>query len=180
MVERRYDAFKTVLRDWLGSGVAGSRGKVVPHLSIVCPLDTLHEAPGALPARGGTGASLSLSLVRKVMCDSAVTRFVLSLGHQVIEMSHTVRTLKTHERRAKTVETGGRCEAAYCHSPPGRRLIPHHPEPYAVSGKTSFYDTVMLCEGGCHDDLHLGGKVLRLRNGRLLGPEGWVSELRAA
>jgi hypothetical protein len=180
MLERRYDAFKTVLRDWLGSGLAGTRGKVVPHISVLLPVETLHETPGALPAVGGSGSPLSLSLVRKHLCDSAVTRFVLSLGHQVIEASHAVRTLKPHERRAKTVETGGRCEGAFCHSPPGRRLIPHHPEAYAVSGRTSFYDTVLLCEGGCHDDIHVGSKVIRLRNGRLLGPEGWVSELRAA
>ena len=180
MLERRYDAFKIVLRDWLGSGLAGTRGKVVPHISVLCPIETLHEMPGALPAVGASGSPLSLGLVRKVLCDSAVTRFVLALGHQVIATSHTIRTLKQHERRAKTVETGGRCEAAFCHAPPGRRLIPHHPEPYAVTGRTSFYDTVMLCEGGCHDDLHMGGKVLRLKNGKLLGPEGWVTQLRRA
>ena len=59
-------------------------------------------------------------------------------------------------------------------------MIPHHPEAYAKSGTTSFYDTVMLCEGGCHDDIHVGGQVVRLRDGRLLGPEGWVAVAAAA
>ena len=180
MLHRRHDAFTTVLRDWLGSGIAGKRGKVVPHISVVCPLDTLASAPGALPAVGGSGATLPLSLVQRLMCDSAVTRFVLSIGNRVIEMSHTVRTLKTHERKAKDVEVGGRCQAAHCRSPQGTRLIPHHPEAYVKSGTTSFYDTVMLCEGGCHDDVHVGGHVLRLRDGRLLGPDGWVPLSAAA
>jgi hypothetical protein len=180
MLQRRHVAFTTVLRDWLGSGIAGKRGKVVPHISVVCPVDTLASAPGALPALGGSGATVPLSLVKQLMCDSAVTRFVLSLGHQVIEMSHTVRTLKPHERKAKDVEVGGRCQAAHCRSPHGTRLIPHHPDAYATSGTTSFYDTVMLCEGGCHDDVHVGGHVVRLRDGRALGPEGWLPVAAAA
>src|SRR3954470_6641742 len=48
--ERRHDALTTVLRDWLGSGIAGSRGKVVPHLLVRVGLDALQGAPGALPA----------------------------------------------------------------------------------------------------------------------------------
>jgi hypothetical protein len=176
--ERRHDALTTVLRDWLGSGIAGSRGKVVPHLLVRVGLDALHGAPGALPAVGRSGRSMPASLVRRWVCDSAVSRFVMGLGNQVLEMSHTVRTLKAHERRAKLMETGEVCQAAGCHPPPGTRLIPHHPEAYARSGLTSFYDTVMFCERS-HDDLHVGGKTLLLKDGRLLGPDGWVQAVAA-
>ena len=175
----RHDALMRILTDWLGSGIAGQRGKVVPHISVTCGLDALHEVPGALPAVAASGVRLSTSTVRTMVCDSAITRFVLSIGHQVIEMSHTVRTLKPHERKAKLVEVGGRCQAAGCTHPPGTRLIPHHPEPYALSGSTSFYDTVMVCER-CHAHIHVGEQVIRLRDGRLLGPAGWVTQLRAA
>lgn len=175
----RHDAFGAVLRDWLGSGIAGRRGKALTQVTITCGLDTLHGAPGALPAVAGSGARLPVSVVRRLMCDSAITRLVLSLGNRVIEMSHTSRTLKGHERKAKLVETGGRCQAASCARPRGTPLIPHHPDAYARSKTTSFYDTVLLCEGD-HNHLHVGGKVLRLRDGRLLGPEGWVPQLRAA
>jgi hypothetical protein len=126
-----------------------------------------------------SGRSLPASLVRRWACDSAITRFVMGLGNRVIEMSHTVRTLKGHERLAKLVETGGVCQAAGCHPPPGTPLIPHHPEAYARSKTTSFYDTVMFCERS-HHDLHEGGKTLLLKDGRLLGPEGWVSQDSAA
>ena len=177
--ERRHDALTTVLRDWLGSGIAGTRGKVVPHVSVRVSLDALHSAPGALPGVGGSGRTLPASLVRHLLCDSAVTRFVMGLGNRVIEMSHTVRTLKPHERKAKLMETGGVCQAGGCHPPPGTPLIPHHPDPYARSRTTSFHDTVMLCEKS-HHDVHEGGKTLRLKDGRLLSPHGWVTQIHAA
>jgi hypothetical protein len=176
--ERRHDALTTVLRDWLGSGIAGTRGKVVPHLLVRVGLDAMHGAPGALPAVGRSGKSLPASLVRRWACDSAITRFVMGLGNKVIEMSHTARTLKAHERKAKLMETGGVCQAAGCHPPPGTPVIPHHPEPYARSKTTSFYDTVLFCDGS-HHDLHEGGKTLLLKDGRLLGPDGWVRDIAA-
>jgi hypothetical protein len=177
--ERRHDALRTVLRDWLGSGIAGSRGKVVPHLLIRVSAEGLQGAPGALPAVGDGGRSLPASLVRRLTCDSAITRFVMTLGNKVIEMSHTARTLKAHERRAKLMETGGVCQAAGCHPPPGTPLIPHHPDAYARSRTTSVHDTVMLCASS-HHDVHEGGKTLRLKDGRLLSPDGWVPQIRVA
>ena len=171
--ERRHDALTLVLRDWLGSGIAGTRGKVVPHLLVRVGLDALHAAPGALPAVGRSGRTLPASLVRRWACDSAITRFVMGLGNRVIEMSHTARTLKAHERTAKLIETGHTCQAAGCHPPPGTPLVPHHPEAFARSRTTSFFDTVMLCDRS-HHDLHTGGKTLLLKDGRLLGPDGWA------
>jgi hypothetical protein len=172
--QRRYDAFMSVLRDLLDSASLGTRGKAVPHISIRVGADALHDQPGALPAVGGSGQSLPASLVRRLLCDSAVTRFVMGLGNKVIEMSHTARTIKEHERKAKIMETGGVCQAAGCHHPPGLRLIPHHPDAYAKTGTTSFYDTVMLCEPS-HNDVHEGGKTIRLKDGRLLSADGWVT-----
>jgi len=176
--ERRHDALTTVLRDWLGSGIAGTRGKVVPHLLVRVGVDAMADAPGSLPAVGSSGRSLPASLVRRWACDSVITRFVMGLGNRVIEMSHSVRTIKTHERKAKLMETGGVCQAAGCHPPPGTPLIPHHPEAFARSRTTSFFDTVMFCDRS-HHDLHEGGKTLLLKDGRLLSPDGWVSQIAA-
>jgi hypothetical protein len=177
--ERRHDALTTVLRDWLGSGIAGTRGKVVPHLLVRVGVDAMRGEAGSLPGVGASGRTLPASLVRRWACDSAMTRFVMGLGNKVIEMSHTVRTLKAHERKAKVMETGGVCQAAGCHPPPGTPLIPHHPEAYARSKITSFFDTVMLCERS-HHDVHEGGKTLRLKDGRLLSPQGWIAQIRVA
>jgi hypothetical protein len=176
LLQRRHDAFVSLLKDWLGSGIGGQRGKALPQVFVRVGLDALHGAPGALPAVGGSGQRLPMSSVRRMVCDSAVTRFVMGLGNKVIEMSHTVRTIKAHERKAKLMETGGRCQAAGCTHPPGVPLIPHHPDAYARSRLTSFYDTVLLCEPS-HDDIHVGGRTIQLRDGRLLGPDGWVPQI---
>jgi hypothetical protein len=97
----------------------------------------------------------------------------------VIELSHTERTLKPHERQAKKIETGNRCQIAGCRcgpspaGPSSSRLVPHHPDAYARTGTTSLSDTVWTCER-CHHDLHEGHKTLRLRDGRWLNENGWT------
>jgi hypothetical protein len=58
-------------------------------------------------------------------------------------------------------------------------LIPHHPDPWVHCGTTSFFDTVMVCDRS-HDDIHVGGRTIRLRDGRLLGPNGWIPEIGIA
>ena len=121
--------------------------------------------------------SVLMSLVRRWACDSAIGRFVLSLGGRVIELSHTQRTLKPHERRAKKIETGNRCQIAGCRCGPdpagSSRLVPHHPDAYARNRTTSLHDTVWTCQR-CHHDLHTGHKTLRLRDGRWLNEHGWT------
>ena len=171
--EQRHDALRNGLRRYLDSGIAGLRDKVAPHLSVTVGLDTLHAAPGSRPAVAASGARLPGSLVRRWECDSAVTRFVLGLGRKVLAVSHTGRTLTATERRAKRIETGGCCEVAGCARGPGCRLVPHHPTPFAESGTTSLSDSVLICESN-HRDLHVGRTVLRLKDGRRLGPDGWL------
>lgn len=173
--QQRHDALRNGLRRYLDSGIAGLRGKVAPHLSVTVGLDSLHAAPGSLPAVAASGARLPRSLVRRWWCDSAVTRFVLGLGGKVLAASHTGRTLTATERRAKRIETGGGCEVAGCARGPGCRLVPHHPTPFAECGTTSLSDTVLICESN-HRDLHVGRRVLRLKDGRRLGPDGWLPE----
>ena len=172
--QRQHDALKRALRLLLDSGVMGLRDKVPPQISVVVTDDGLSEAPGGTPAVGGSGVRLPRWLVRKTWCDSAVTRLVVGLGRKVIETSHTERTLKPHERRAKRIETGGWCQCAGCRSGPGSVLIPHHPDAWARTGTTSFWDTVLLCEAD-HTRLHMG-ETIRLRDGRLLNEHGWVTE----
>ena len=141
--------------------------------------DLLDQHPGAMPAVSATtGARLPASLIRRWLCDSTVTRFVLSLGGRVIETSHTERTLKPHERRAKKIETGNRCQIAGCRCGPGKpgnnRLVPHHPNAWATTGRTSLRDTLWTCDRH-HHDLHTGKKTLRLRDGRWLHENGWTN-----
>lgn len=179
--QRRHDALRLLLRKLLDTGALGQRSKYAPHIAITVGADALHDQPGALPARAGSGSSWPAGRVRGLLCDSAITRFVLGLGHRVIESSHTERTLKPHERRLKQLETGGVCQGAGCQkgSATGHRLIPHHVRPYAVGRETSLLDTALVCES-THHDLHEGGKTIRLKDGRRLCATGWVDEGCAA
>lgn len=172
--QRAHDALSNGLATLLDAGRLGRRGKNAAHLSVTVSAAALDDAPGALPAQGGSGTSLPASLVRTWACSSNLTRFVLSLGRRVIEVSHTQRTLTGIERRLKLVEVGAQCQGAGCHHPPGTRLVPHHGSPWARTATTELEDTVMVCDR-THHDLHSGGVVIRLKDGRLLGPDGWVN-----
>jgi hypothetical protein len=169
---RLHDALRLALRALLDSGQLGSRDKVAPHVAVTIGLAALNCDPGATPATGGSGVALPLSLVRTWWCDASVTRFVLGLGHRVLEVSHTSRTLKAHERRAKHIETGGHCQGAGCCRGPGWTLVPHHVDAWSRSGRTSLRDTVLLCESD-HGALHRG-QTITLKDGRRLSADGWV------
>jgi hypothetical protein len=167
-----HDALRLALRTLLDSGALGLRDKVAPHIGVTVGLGALHREPGATPATGASGLSLPLSLVKTWWCDAYVTRFVLGLGHRVVESSHTSRTLKAHERRIKHVETGGHCQSAGCIRGPGCRLVPHHPDAYASSGTTSLSDSVLFCDSD-HGALHRG-QTITLKDGRRLNHNGWL------
>ena len=171
--QQDHDALKLALRRLLDTGALGQRDKTAPHLLVTVSVDQLQGRPGALPAVTAAGTALPASLVQRLTCDSRITRLVLSLGRKVIETSHTERTLKPHERRALQVQWGGRCAGAGCTSPPGTPLVPHHATPWHRTGTTSYRDTVPLCDT-THHDLHEGGRTIRLRDGRRLGPHGWT------
>jgi hypothetical protein len=175
--QRRHDGLRLALRRLLDSGALGSRGKHVPHIAVLATEHALHAEPGALPARAASGARVPRWLVQRWVCGSAMTRFLFSLGHRVIESSHTDRTLRPHERRIKELETGGVCEAAGCSrgTATGHRLVPHHATLYAVDPTTSLDDAVLLCEVS-HHDLHEGNRNVRLKNGRVLTPHGWLQQ----
>ena len=170
--QRRHDALRNGLRRLLDSGTLGQRDKTAPHLAVTVPLGVLHDQPGAQPAVAASGARLPRTLIQGWWCDSAITRFVLSLGHKVLQTSHTQRTLTPHERRAKRIETAGRCQGSGCPRGPGTRLVPHHATPWHRTGTTSLTDTVLLCEQ-THHQLHTG-HTIRLKDGRTLGPDGWI------
>ena len=171
--QQDHDALALGLRALLDSAALGTRAKTAPHLLITVSLAALHDAPGALPAVGASGAVLPAGTVRRSLCDSRLTRLVLSAGHRVLEISHTTRTLRAHERLAQHVQWGGRCAGAGCPAPPGTPLGPPHPAPWHATRPTSLADSVPLCDS-THHDVHEGERTIRLRDGRWLSPTGFV------
>ena len=92
--------------------------------------------------------------------------------------THTERTLTRRERRALRTRTRGMCQGTRCRRSSrdaGTVLHPHHANPWSRCGTTGLTDTVLLCDS-CHSHVH-SGHVLRLKDGRRLGPDGWVEQV---
>jgi len=172
---RRHDALKLALRRRLDSGALGVRDKALPHLVITTSLAALHGQPGALPARTAGGGLLPHTTVQRIVCDSRLTRVVLDARGHSVEVSHSLRTLTARERTALDVQWGGWCARGGCTRGPGSKLFPHHAEPWHATGTTSLAETVPLCDTD-HHHIHEGHRTLRLKDGRLLGPDGWVHD----
>lgn len=172
---QRHDALKRGLRKLLDSGALGTRDKALPHVGITVGLDFVAGVPGALPGRATSGARWSREQVRRLLCDSAFTRFALDARRRVVEVSHTQRTATALERQILHLEWGGRCAGDGCASGPatGDRLVPHHVELFSKTGVTALGATVPLCDLD-HHYLHDEQRMIRLKDGRWIGPHGWV------
>ena len=173
--QQAHDALKEGLRSLLDSGVLGTRGKTAPHVGITVGLDFVEAVPGALPGRTVSGARWSRTQVRRLLTRSTFTRLVLDARRRVVEVSHTARTLTAVERQILHVEWGWRCAVRACTRGPSTwdLLVPHHGTLFSRTGTTSLRDAVPLCQRD-HHALHDQQRTLRLADGRVIGPQGWV------
>ena len=175
--QKLHDALSTGLGQVLASDLLGQTHDKQPvQIVVTVAAETLDRQPGALPGRTGSGRPVSCRLIRRWACGSALTRHVLSLarhGHRRRATpsgpSPAPNDAPCTPRPADAARATG-CTRSTRH--PGTVLHPHHATPWALSGTTSLADTVHLCDQ-CHGHLHRG-HPLRLRDGRRLGPDGWL------
>ena len=174
--QRRHDALKRGLRALLDSGALGSRGKAAPHIVVTVPVEFIAGLPGALPGRTATGGRLTRDQVRDLLCRGQFTRMVLDARNRVVEVSHTQRTATALERLILHVQHGGVCQRRACRNGPGNGhpLVPHHVGLFSDTGTTSLEDTAWLCDVDHDHYLHGQDRNLTLRDGRVIGPRGWV------
>lgn len=94
----------------------------------------------------------------------------------MVEVSHTQRTSTALERLILKVQGGAVCLGAGCARGPatGHRLIPHHGSLFSHTGTTELDDVVLLCEVDHDHELHSRKRHIRLKDGRVLGPDGWI------
>lgn len=171
-----HDALTRGLARYLAADLGGTHDKNPVQIVVTVPAEALDNQPGALPARTGNGSPVPVTVLRRWVCGSAITRHVLNLTGKVLAVSHTERTLTATERRALHTQTRGNCQAGGCRRSsrqPGTVLHPHHANPWSLCGTTSLADTVLLCDS-CHHQLHDRGRPIYLKNGRTLGPNGWL------
>jgi hypothetical protein len=127
--------------------------------------------PGTLLTRDGP-ITLPAAAVQRLGCDGKLSAVLLDAAGRPVGASHTRRHATARERRALRAQWGDYCATNGC----GRLwTIPHHVEPYWLSGRTVLKDLIGVCTG-CHHDVHDGHRVLRLRDGRLIDELGWVEQ----
>jgi hypothetical protein len=174
---RMHDAFARLLTRYLSSGLGGRVGKVPVQVTATVSQRTVEGAPGASPARGGSGQPLARSLLRRWWCDAHVTTLLMSRGWKPLGVVHTARTLTGTELTAARVQFGNRCAGVGCcpgEPDPLVPLVPHHVRRHALTGTTSLDETLLVCER-MHRDLHIGKRTVRLRDGRLVTEDGFVT-----
>jgi len=176
--KRLHDAFGRLLERYLTEGLGGVHGKVPVQVAVTMTHRLVEGQPGALPGKGSSGRPLARSLLRRWWCDSHVTTLLMSDGWVPLGVVHTLRTLTGRERTASQVQFDHRCAGDGCCSgqpDPLIVLVPHHVRRHATFGRTSLEETLLVCER-LHQDLHLGKRTVRLRDGRLVDENGFVTE----
>lgn len=174
--KRRAQALGSLARDGRGHEGSGN-DRPAADISIVLREDTMTGEPGALPARMSDGTRLPLDAVRRLGCSGRISAVIFDAAGRPVGASGTHRNATPRERRALQAQWGG-CSIDGC-SQPYSRTRPHHVVPWWLSKITRLRDLAPVCEHH-HHDIHEGQRALRLRDGRLIGPTGWVEAEPAA
>ena len=161
-----------------GLAPVGSGTPSPAQLTVVVSADSLYGAPGALPGQLDTPrgpVTLGPEAIQRLGC-SATWAAVLLDGGVPVGGTGTHRNATRAERRALRAQWGATCAVNGC-TRPGE--VPHHAELWWRTLHTRLADLVPICRTH-HHDVHEGHRTLRLRDGRLIGPDGWAREHDAA
>jgi hypothetical protein len=161
--QRRADALVDLCRQGArGTSADGAAPRVV--LMIKASADTLAKTDGAPAGEIEGGGMIPAETVRRLACDSAITRFV-GAGELQGEISHASRTIQPATRRVLAardqhcVFTGCDRRPAWCDG--------HHLKFWADGGPTTLDNLALLCRPH-HRRVHEGGWTLERKNGRFV------------
>lgn len=152
------------------AGGAGSSLAPTVALTLVAQAEALLRAPGALPARLGDLMRIAPATLERLACGSAMTSVLHDGNGRPVHVGRGRRHASRTQRLALQAQWGGLCAVAGCGRP---ATIPHHVVWWRHGGGTDLHNLVPLCHHN-HHDIHTGRKTLRLRDGRRIGPDGWV------
>ncbi|MCL2595851.1 MAG: HNH endonuclease [Promicromonosporaceae bacterium] len=167
--QRRAQALADLARIALDHGHTGCGAAVRPHLMVTISWEELKrqittadispttEPELAAQARrllaldktpatlvGSTGV-LPDSLLKRLACDSEITRIVFGPDGQVLNIGRRERTIKGHLRRA-VIARDRRCTYPGCYEPPSRCEVHHAVQHWAAhDGDTSIDNAALLC-----------------------------------
>lgn len=183
--QRMADALSAAVDTLLDHGLAPATGGVArPHLSVIVPYETIAAdlasagddagsdnpdrpvapddarwsglAPGELP----WGGALSPQAVRRLLCDAAVSRIVMSGSSQVLDVGRATRSWSEPQRRAVNARDRG-CRGPSCHRPIAWTNIHHVRWWDRDHGPTDVDNGLALCHH-CHHLVHDRGWQVHL------------------
>ncbi|MGW2090581.1 DUF222 domain-containing protein [Promicromonospora sukumoe] len=106
------------------------------------------RATGGLLSSGGvfteSGGRVPRGLLRRLACDSAVTRVVFGPDGAVVDVGRAQRTVSGQMRRA-VIARDGHCVFPGCDQPPSRCEVHHAVTHWARGGDTSVANSALLC-----------------------------------
>jgi hypothetical protein len=152
----------------LGGGWLPSSGGVRPHVTVTATVETLLGLAGAPAAESDWGGPVSLAALRRLSCDSWVTRVLLNSDGVPLDVGREHRLVTPGLRRA-VVARDRCCTFPGCDRPPSW-CIAHHVIHWADGGTTSLDNLVLLCERH-HTVIHHGNP---LPHGRPQGRETYA------
>lgn len=172
--QRDADALVHLARLALDRGELPATHRVRPHLLVLVPFAQLAGIPEAEVAEFVDGEPLTAPTLQRFACDALLTRLVLGPDGLPLDVGRTQRTVPPHIWLAAVARDRG-CVALGCDQPP-ERCEAHHPQPFSEGGDTSLTNTALVCVGtnGHHAQLHDQGRTVLTKNGRLLGPHGYL------
>ncbi|GAA1729301.1 hypothetical protein GCM10009809_26070 [Isoptericola hypogeus] len=98
----------------------------------------------SLPAFPDHDSPVPASLLRRLACDSEVTRIVFGTDSQVLDVGRAQRTVTGQLRRA-VIARDRRCTWPGCDEPPQRCEVHHAVSHWADGGTTSAENSALLC-----------------------------------
>jgi hypothetical protein len=136
-----------------------------PQLIIKCDLDTLAGIDGAPAGELQWGGRIPAETVRRLACDSAITR-ITGLGELEQEITHASRTTPPSTRRA-LIARDGHCVFPGCDRP-APWCASHHLVFWTDGGPTKLENLALVCEAH-HRKVHEEGWKLQRKD------ERWVA-----
>ncbi len=172
--QRDADALVHLARLACERGELPSTHRVRPHLLVLTPSDQLAGRCDAELATLSGGEPLTPSALQRLACDAILTRIVLDPAGLPLDVGRAQRTVPPQIWLAALLRDGG-CSAQGCRQP-AERCEAHHIKPFSHGGDTSLANTALLCLGanGHHHQVHDQQRVIRLEDGRRVGPRGYV------
>lgn len=116
------------------TGMAGVTGLGLPGKALI-------KAPAVFTE---TNTPVPAGVLRRIACDSQVTRIVFGPDSQVLDVGRTQRTI-TGQLRKAVIARDKHCVLGQCDQPPSRCEVHHAVRHWADGGETSVANAALLC-----------------------------------